>query len=86
MVEEKNDEQRAYETILVKDERVLRSLSNELVLKIIKNLSKEPSCAMDLARKLKEHEQKIYYHLRKLEYFGIVEILKTEERVGALAK
>ncbi len=86
VVEEKNDEQKAYETILVKNPKVLRSLSNELVLKIIKILSKEPSCAMDLARKLKEHEQKIYYHLRKLEDFGILEILKTEERVGALAK
>ncbi len=86
LVEEKGDEQKAYETILLENPKVLRSLSNELVLKIIKILSKEPSCAMDLARKLKEHEQKIYYHLRKLEKFGIVEILKREERVGALAK
>lgn len=86
LIEEKDGEQKAYETFLIKDARVLRSLSNELVLKIIRILSKEPSCAMDLARKLREHEQKIYYHLRKLENFGIVEILKTEERVGALAK
>jgi len=41
---------------------------------------------MDIARKLKEHEQKIYYHLRNLEKVGLISILKTEERVGAIAK
>jgi len=85
-VEEREGGQKAYESILIKDRRILRSLSNELALKIVKILAEEPSCAMDIARRLKEHEQKIYYHLRNLEKFGIIEVLRTEERVGALAK
>ena len=86
LVEEKEKEQRAYETLLTTNPKILRILSNELVLRIIRLLAKKPSCAMDLARKLKEHEQKIYYHLRNLEKFGIIELLKKEERVGAIAK
>ena len=41
---------------------------------------------MDVARKLKEHEQKIYYHFRNLEKINAIKIIKTEKRVGAFAK
>lgn len=77
--------QKIYKTLIVKPEN-LRVLNSELSLKVLHELSKRPSCAMDVARRLKEHEQKIYYHLRRLEKAGIVKILRTEERAGALAK
>jgi hypothetical protein len=41
---------------------------------------------MDLARILNEHEQKIYYHLRRLEKAGIISLERTEIRAGALTK
>ncbi|MEM7821324.1 MAG: helix-turn-helix domain-containing protein [Candidatus Aenigmatarchaeota archaeon] len=85
-VEEDEKGQKAYESMLIEKPEFLENLSNPLALKIISLLSKQPACAMDLARKLKEHEQKIYYHLRNLERIGIVKIIKTEERVGAVAK
>jgi DNA-binding transcriptional ArsR family regulator len=59
---------------------------SELAIKIIKELAKKPSCAMDLARALNEHEQKIYYHLRRLEGVGIISLDRTEVRAGALTK
>jgi len=59
---------------------------SELVIKIINELAKKPSCAMDLARVLNEHEQKIYYHLRRLEKAGIISLERTEIRAGALTK
>lgn len=86
LVEETEKEQKAYESLLVKDPKLFTSLSSELALKIIDILSKQPSCAMDIARKLKQHEQKIYYHLRNLEKIGVIKLLKTEKRVGATAK
>ena len=43
-------------------------------------------CAMDLARELRQHEQKIYYHIRMLEQAGLVKVVKKEKRVGAVAK
>ncbi|MDI6806323.1 MAG: helix-turn-helix domain-containing protein [Candidatus Aenigmarchaeota archaeon] len=86
LVEEDDKKQKAYESLLISDPKLLSYLSSELALRVIKVLSKQPSCAMDVARKLKEHEQKIYYHLRNLERVGLVKLLKTEERVGAIAK
>jgi DNA-binding transcriptional ArsR family regulator len=83
---EEGKKQKAYESLLVSNPKLFTCLGNELVLKIISLLSKKPSCAMDIARKLKEHEQKIYYHLRNLEDIGLIKLEKTEERVGATAK
>jgi DNA-binding transcriptional ArsR family regulator len=64
----------------------LNVFGSELAIKIIKELAKKPACAMDLARSLNEHEQKIYYHLRRLEKAGIISLERTEIRAGALAK
>jgi DNA-binding transcriptional ArsR family regulator len=86
LVEESENEQRAYDTLVVSDPRKLSNLSSELAMRIIQLLSRQPACAMDIARKLKQHEQKIYYHLRNLEKIGLVRVTRTEERVGAIAK
>jgi len=64
----------------------LNVFGSELTIRIIKELAKRPACAMDLARILDEHEQKIYYHLRRLEEVGIISLERTEIRAGALAK
>lgn len=85
LVEETKDGQKAYRTQVIEPTN-LNVLNSELSLKILNELAKKPSCAMDIARKLKQHEQKIYYHLRRLEKAGIVKLIRTEERVGALAK
>lgn len=85
VVEETEEGQKAYKTLVVKPKN-FSILNSELSLKILHELSKQPSCAMDVARRLKQHEQKIYYHLRRLEKAEIVKLLRTEERVGATAK
>jgi DNA-binding transcriptional ArsR family regulator len=64
----------------------LNVFGSDLAIKIINELAKKPACAMDLARALNEHEQKIYYHLRRLEKAGIISLEKTEIRAGALTK
>lgn len=84
-VEETKDGQKAYRALKLKPKN-FNVLNSELAQKILDELSKKPSCAMDIARRLKEHEQKIYYHLRRLEGAGIITLKRTEERVGATAK
>ena len=86
LVEETKNGQEAYETLLLNDPRLFSVLSNELALKIIRELGKQPSCAMDVARQLKVHEQKVYYHIRNLEKLGLIKVERIEERVGAMAK
>src|SRR4030042_1227177 len=85
ITEETEDGQKIYRTLVIKPNR-LSVLNTELAVKILQELARRPSCAMDIARRLKEHEQKIYYHLRRLEKAGIIKMERTEERSGALAK
>ncbi|MBI2583954.1 MAG: S-layer protein [Candidatus Aenigmarchaeota archaeon] len=54
--------------------------------KILHILSKNPAYPKELARVLKENEQKIYYHIRNLEKQKLIRVVKKEERGGALAK
>ena len=86
LVEEYKGEQKVYDTKILSDPKALSAFSSDLSLKVIKEIAKSPSCAMDIARKLKQHEQKIYYHMRKLEKLGIIKLESLEERVGATAK
>ncbi len=86
LVEETADGQRAYESLLVNQPQLLNAISNSTALRILKELSEEPMCVMDLARKIREHEQRVYYHARKLEKLGLIKVVRTEARGGALAK
>ena len=85
LVDETKDGQKAYRTLLI-EPKIFSVFNSELALKVAHELAKKPACAMDIARKLKQHEQKIYYHIRRLEKAGIIKLVGTEERVGALAK
>ncbi|MDD3264007.1 MAG: ArsR family transcriptional regulator [Candidatus Nanoarchaeia archaeon] len=63
----------------------LKSLSSTLSQKILENLENKPMYPKELAKKLKENEQKIYYHIKNLEKSGFIKILKTQNIHGALA-
>ncbi len=86
LVEETKEGQKGYDSLIISDSKHLSALSSELAQKILQVLSEKPGSAMDVSRKLKEHEQKIYYHFRNLEKIGIIKVVKTEKRVGAIAK
>lgn len=86
LIEETKQGQKIYETLLLENPKLFSVLSSDLSLKIVKELGREPSCAMDVARRLNEHEQKIYYHMRKLEKLNVIKLDRIEERVGATAK
>ncbi|MBI4020653.1 MAG: winged helix-turn-helix transcriptional regulator [Candidatus Aenigmarchaeota archaeon] len=85
LVEEHESGKRAYESVLV-DPKGLSILNNDLALKIIGELVKQPACALDIARSLGIHEQKVYYHIRKLDAAGIIQPARTEKRFGMTAK
>ena len=60
-------------------------VSSNLAQKIIHLLAKEPMYPIDIAKSLKLHEQKVYYHIRNLEKAGIIKIVRKENRQGATA-
>ncbi|MBI2207861.1 S-layer protein [Candidatus Woesearchaeota archaeon] len=63
----------------------LRHLGSELAQKIIKSVSEEAKYPADIAKELKVHEQKVYYHIRNLEKAKIIKVVKKETKQGALA-
>ena len=85
LVENTEDKQRVYDSLMLGPEH-LGIFSNDLAVKVINELAKQPLCAMDIAKKLKQNEQKIYYHLRKMRSAGIVKLNGTEQRYGMTAK
>ncbi|MBI2084187.1 MAG: helix-turn-helix transcriptional regulator [Candidatus Aenigmarchaeota archaeon] len=76
----------AYDSLVVNDPKALSSLNSKLAMKIVKTLAEKPQSAIDISRKLKMHEQKIYYHMRRLERAGIIYTISNEKRHGMVAK
>ena len=60
-------------------------LGSKLAQKVLKKLAESPSYAKEIARALKENEQKIYYHINKLEKAGFIRLLKKKTVQGATA-
>ncbi len=63
-----------------------KDISSDLAAKILSLLSQKPMYPVELAKELKVHEQKVYYHIRNLEKSGIIKVVKEEGRQGAVAK
>ncbi len=85
LVEHTEDGKKAYKSLIVEPDK-LSVLNSPLALEIVKELTREPGCALDIARNLQLDEQKVYYYLRKLEHSGIVKLVRTERRHGMTAK
>jgi len=62
------------------------SMSSELAQDILKIIAEVPSYPKQIAKRLKTHEQKIYYHIRNLEKAGIIRVALEESHHGATAK
>jgi len=71
---------------IFEDPEKLRSALSKLSWRILTILSEKEMYPMELARKLQMHEQKIYYHIRKLEKSGTIKVVREEEKKGATAK
>lgn len=67
------------------NQKQIKALSSELAQAILKLIAEKPSYPKELARRLKENEQKIYYHIRNLEKARIIELVKKETIQGAVA-
>ncbi|MBI4019341.1 MAG: S-layer protein [Candidatus Aenigmarchaeota archaeon] len=59
---------------------------SKLAIRILQHLAKKPSYPKEISRFLKEDEQKIYYHMRKMEKMKIIRAERHEAIGGAVAK
>lgn len=62
------------------------ALSSQLAWRILQELAKSPDYPNALAGRLKVHEQKVYYHVRRLEAAGLLRVVRQEAKRGASAR
>ena len=86
LLQEDNKMQKVKEISIVKDPQKLKMILNRLSWNILVMLSENEMYPLEIAKKLKIHEQKVYYHIRKLAKAGAITITKEEEKKGAIAK
>ncbi len=71
--------------LIDRPERVA-ALSSALAWRILQELAKAPDYPNALAARLNLHEQKVYYHVRRLEAAGLLHVLREEPKRGASAR
>lgn len=86
LVEETGSGTSAREAELVEKPSRLAALASPLAWRIIQELARSPDYPSALASRLKVHEQKVYYHVRRLEAAGLVRVARVEAKQGAAAK
>ncbi len=64
----------------------LGALSSPLAWRILQELARVPDYPNALADRLKVHEQKVYYHVRRLEAAGFLRVVREEPKRGASAR
>lgn len=84
VMEDNGSEKVLYDSLYI-DAKHVKALNNELVFRILCQLGESACCALDLARKLKVQEQRVYYYLRKLEGAGLIRVAHREKRRGMIA-
>ncbi|MGQ9460335.1 MAG: helix-turn-helix domain-containing protein [Candidatus Bathyarchaeaceae archaeon] len=84
-----SSEKRHYEAkdiAIFDDSERLKAVLSKLSWKILQLLSEKEMYPMEIAKKLKVHEQKVYYHIKKLARAGVVKVVREEGKKGAIAK
>jgi DNA-binding transcriptional ArsR family regulator len=86
LLREEEKTQKVKEIAIVKDPQKLKMILNKLSWKILAMLSEKEMYPLEIAKTLRIHEQKVYYHIRKLAKAGAIAVTREEEKKGATAK
>lgn len=78
--------QRVKEITIMQDAHKLQMILGKLSWHILTMLAKKEMYPLEIAKQLGVHEQKIYYHIKKLAKAGAIKIVREEKRKGATAK
>jgi DNA-binding transcriptional ArsR family regulator len=81
-----NGKKIAHNSLVIDDPKIFSALDNPISLKILKTLAETPNSGMNISRKLRIDEQKIYYYLRKLEKAGIIYPISSEKHRGMVSQ
>ncbi|MCW4017167.1 MAG: helix-turn-helix domain-containing protein [Candidatus Bathyarchaeota archaeon] len=86
LLQEDGTTQKVKEIAVMQNPRDLKMVLGSLSWNILTLLSQKPMYPLEIARQLGMHEQKVYYHIRKLEKSGARTVEREEKKKGATAK
>jgi DNA-binding transcriptional ArsR family regulator len=86
LLQDDGNTQKVKEISVMQDPQKLRMILGKLSWKILTILSEEEGYPLEIARQLGVHEQKVYYHIRKLAKAGAIIVEREEKKKGATAK
>ena len=86
LVREKDNKLTYSEAMLVDNPSALKIIDHPIRLKILKMLSEKPMYPAQLAKVMKMHEQKVYYHIKQMTNSGLLDVVEKEEIRGTIAK
>jgi len=86
LLQDEGSTQKVKEIFMMRNAQKLKMILGKLSWEILTLLSEKEMYPIEIARHLKIHEQKVYYHVRKLERAGAITVVKEEKRKGATAK
>ena len=86
LLQDDGDAQKVKEISIMDDAQNLKMILGKLTWEILIMLSKEEMYPLEIARQLGVHEQKVYYHIRKLAKVGAITVEREEKKKGATAK
>jgi predicted transcriptional regulator len=86
LLQEEGTIQKVKEISIMQNARDLKMILGKQSWEILTLLSTKAMYPMEIARKLGIHEQKVYYHIRKLESSGAIAVERQEQKKGGVAK
>jgi DNA-binding transcriptional ArsR family regulator len=86
LLQDTGSTQQIKEISILTDSQKLKTMLGSLSWKILTLLSKKEMYPLEVARQLGMHEQKVYYHIRKLAKAGAIIVVREEKRKGAIAR
>ena len=78
--------QKVKEISIMQDAQKLKMILGRLSWRILTLLFEKEMYPLEVARKIGVHEQKVYYHIRKLAKAGAITVTREEKKKGATAK
>lgn len=85
LLRENNGKQVAKDVLVLEAKQLAHALTGAS-WNIVQELQVKESYPKELAKKLGINEQTVYYYINKLEKAGLISVVRTEEKQGALCK
>jgi hypothetical protein len=86
LLQNNGETQEVKEIGILADSQKLKMMLGSLSWKILTLLSKKEMYPLEVAKHLGIHEQKVYYHIRKLCKAGAIAVTREEKKKGATAR